>query len=610
MTTEDFRAFAPNIPNDPGVYRYLDETGTILYVGKAKNLKNRLNSYFGDKKNQTGKTRALIKHAEKIEFTIVDTEQDALLLENTLIKKFQPRYNVMLKDEKSPLAYIMIKKEPFPRVMVVRKVIRDGSTYFGPYMGKNLAWQIGDLIRRLWQLRTCNLLLSQENIQKQKFKVCLEFHIKNCGGGCCGHESETNYLLKIEQIKNMLRGNFAPVKAHLKAEMQAAAENLQFEKAQNFKEKLEAFEDYQGKSTVVSTTIQNVDVFAIATDEKEAFVGYLKVINGAIINTFTLTLTKNLDEDEADLLFFGIQILREKFNSITEEIISPIDLVFPNEKILVTVPKIGDKKKLLELAEKNVKYHALMQRRAALNQTAKQSSEERILRTLQQDLNLQEVPFHIECFDNSNIQGTNPVSSCVVFRNARPAKRDYRHYNVKTVFGPNDFATMEEVVYRRYKRLLAEGSSLPQLILIDGGKGQLSAAVKSLKALDILGKVTVVGIAKRLEEIFFPDDPIPIYINKKSESLKLIQQARNEAHRFAITFHRDQRSRNFIKTELTDIPGIGAKTAQKLLVDFGSVARLREADISIIENSIGKSAAKKVTDFFKNDSTETETSED
>jgi excinuclease ABC subunit C len=611
MTTEAYRAFSPTIPTDPGIYKYLDEMGVILYVGKAKNLKNRLNSYFvGDKKNQTAKTRALLKHADHIEFTIVETEQDALLLENTLIKKFQPRYNVMLKDEKSPLVYICIKKERFPRVFPSRRVIRDGSSYFGPYIAKQRAFQITELIRKLWQLRNCNLLLTEENVVKNKFKVCLEYHIKNCLGGCCGFETEAAYNEKIEQIKNMLKGNFAAVKNHLKAEMQSAAENLQFEKAQQFKDKLSIFEDYQGRSTVVSTTIRDVDVFAIATDEKEAFISYLKVVNGAIINTYNLTLTKNLDEDEADLLYFGINNLREKFNSITEEVIIPFEMEFPNEKIEVTVPKIGDKKKLLELADKNAKYSALQKRKIEMNQMGKQTSTERILRTLQADLQMTEVPFHIECFDNSNIQGTNPVSSCVVFKNAKPAKRDYRHYNVKTVVGANDFATMEEVVYRRYKRLLAESAPLPQLILIDGGKGQLASAVKSLNALGILSQVVVVGIAKRLEEIFFPNDAVPLYINKKSESLKLIQQARNEAHRFAITFHRDQRSRNFIKTELTDIPGIGAVSAQKLLVSFGSVTRLKEAEPAEIEKIIGKAGAKKVADFFSADPIEDETETD
>jgi len=596
MTNEQFKDFSPTIPTYPGIYKFLDAEGGILYVGKAKNLRNRLSSYFGDKKHTTAKTKSLVKHADRIEFTFVETETDALLLENTLIKQHQPRYNVMLKDEKSPLVYICIKNERFPRVFLTRKTFRDGSAYFGPYLSKMRVAQIIELIRKLFQLRTCNLSLTAENIEKGKFKPCLEYHIKNCAAPCVGYEDETSYNGKIEQIKNMLKGNFNAVKVHLKAEMQRFAENLQFEQAQLMKDKLTLFEDYQGKSTVVNPAIHDVDVFAIAGDEKEAYVNYLKVVSGAIIHTFTLTLTKNLDEDQETLLVYAIQALREKFNSISGEIIVPIPVALPG--VTVTVPKIGDKKKLLELSEKNVQYHLLQQKRDAASKTGRQTASERILRTLQADLHMTEAPLHIECFDNSNIHGTNPVSSCVVFRNAKPAKRDYRHYNVKTVDGPNDFASMEEVVYRRYKRLLAEGQDLPQLIIIDGGKGQLSAAMKSLRALDLEGKVTVVGIAKKLEELYFPDDPVPLHINKKSESLKVIQQARNEAHRFAITFHRDQRSRNFLKTELTEIPGIGTKTAEKLLQHFGSVTRLREAGGDEIEKVAGKSVLEKLEVYF------------
>jgi len=600
MTNEQFKAFSPTIPSDPGIYKFIAPDGVILYVGKAKNLRNRLSSYFGEKKHQLAKTKVMVKHAHHIEFTLVETEYDALLLENSLIKKHLPRYNVMLKDEKSPLIYICIKLERFPRVFLTRKTIRDGSTYFGPYLNKFRVEQITELIRKLFQLRTCNLNLSVENIDKGKFKPCLEYHIKNCAAPCVAYESEESYNKKIEQIKNILKGNFSAVKAHLRDEMQHFAENLQFEQAQLVKDKLLLFEDYQGKSTVVNPNIKDVDVFAIAEDEKEAFVNYLKVVNGAVIITYTLTLTKNLDEDRETLLLFAIENLRERFNSITAELILPISLVIPNgENLIITVPKIGDKKKLLDLSEKNVQYHLLQRKRQAANQTGRQTSAERILRTLQTDLQMEAVPLHIECFDNSNIQGTNPVSSCVVFRNAKPSKKDYRHYNVKTVEGPNDFASMEEVVFRRYKRLLAEGESLPQLIIIDGGKGQLSAAMKSLRILGIDQQVTVVGIAKRLEEIFFPEDPVPLYINKKSESLKLMQQARNEAHRFAITFHRNQRSKDFIKTELTEIPGIGTKTAEKLLQHFGSIARVRETDPAELETLIGKVAAKKVRGYFE-----------
>ncbi len=598
MTNEDFKIFSTTIPSDPGVYRFMDEEGVILYVGKAKNLYNRLSSYFGEKKHQTAKTKVLVRNAHHIEFTIVETEQDALLLENTLIKKHQPRYNVMLKDEKSPLIYICIKAERFPRVFLTRKATRDGSTYFGPYLNKFKVEQIAELIRKLFQLRTCTLNLSVDNIEKKKFKTCLEYHIKNCAGPCVGLESEVSYNSKIEQIKNILKGNFAAVKKHLKDEMADHAENLRFEFAQQAKERLALFEDYQGKSTVVNPSIKDVDVFAIADDEKEAYVNFMKVVNGAVIHTYTLTLTKNLDEDREMLLAYSIPILREKFNSITEEIIVPFELSLSDKALVITIPKIGDKKKLLELSEKNVQYHLLQQKRLAANATGRQTSAERILRTMQQDLHMEAAPLWIECFDNSNLQGTNPVSSCVVFKNAKPSKRDYRHYNVKTVEGPNDFATMEEVVTRRYKRLMSEGQGLPQLVIIDGGKGQLSAAMNSIRALGLEGKMTVIGIAKRLEEIYFPDDPVPLHINKKSETLKVIQQARNEAHRFGITFHRDQRSRNFIKTELTEIPGIGAKTAQKLLQHFGSLSRVREAESIDIETLIGKSSAKKVKLYF------------
>jgi excinuclease ABC subunit C len=600
MTNDDFKAFSPSIPLDPGVYRFIGPEGEVLYVGKAKNLRNRLTSYFGDKKHVTAKTKVLTKNAHHIEFTIVHTENDALLLENTLIKRYMPRYNVRLKDEKSPLIYICIKHERFPRVFVARKVIRDGSTYFGPYLGKHRVFEITELVRRLFQLRTCALNLSAENIEKGKFKPCLEYHIKNCQAPCINLESEETYKQKIDQIKNILRGNFGAVKSWIVAEMTRYAENLQFELAQGMKEKLNLFEDYQAKSTVVNPNIQDVDVLAMVSDDKEAFVNYLRVVHGALIHSYTLTLTKNLDEAPETLLTFAAEALRIQFGSKAPEIIVPCDIVLSDEpNLTITVPKIGDKKKLLELAEKNAQYHLLQRKRQEANQTGRQTQAERILRTLQTDLQMAEAPIHIECFDNSNLHGTNPVSSCVVFRNAKPAKRDYRHYNVKTVEGPNDFATMEEVVFRRYKRLLAEGQSLPQLVIIDGGKGQLSAAMKSLRALDLEGKMTVIGIAKKLEEIYFPDDPVPLYINKKSESLKVIQQARNEAHRFGITFHRDQRSRNFLGTELTEIPGIGEKTAEKLLQHFGSVKRLRESEPEAIVAAVGKVAAGKIKVYFE-----------
>lgn len=598
MTTEDYKKVAPTLPKDPGVYRFLGKDDTILYVGKAKNLKNRLSSYFGNKKHQQNKTKALVKNAERFEYTIVETEQDALLLECTLIKKFQPRYNVMLKDGKT-YTYICVKKERFPRVFMTRRVIRDGSTYFGPYTSKYRIKIILDLIKSLFPLRTCNFQLSQNNIDKNKFKVCLEYHIKNCLGPCENLEDQQSYDEKIAQIKNMLRGNFGAVKQHLKSVMQQHAENLEFEKAQVLKEKLDAFVDYQGKSTVVSTSIRDLDVFYIATDEKKAYVNFLKVVNGAIMNTHTLELTKNLDDDEQKLLAFAIHELRKKFNSITTEILLPYKVPLIEEDVSITVPKIGDKKKLLDLAEKNVKYFLLQQRKQEINNIKKETSAERILKTMKEDLQMDELPFHIECFDNSNMQGSFPVSSCVVFKNAKPSKKDYRHFNIKTVEGPNDFASMEEVVYRRYSRLVREEQALPNLVIIDGGKGQLSATMKIMRQLELENKITIIGIAKRLEEIFFPDDPIPLYINKKSETLKVIQHARNEAHRFAITFHRNQRSRHFTTTELTNIQGIGDKTAQKLLSHFGSVKKIKAALETEIIEVVGKVAARKIKVYFK-----------
>ncbi len=597
MTIEQYREIQHTVPTQPGVYRFISKMGEILYVGKAKNLRSRLSNYFSERRDMLAKTKALVRNAESFTYTIVESEQDALLLECTLIKEYQPRYNVMLKDGKS-YPYICIKNERFPRVFITRRVFKDGSTYFGPYTSVQQVYAIMDVIKQLFPLRTCAFQLSEENIEKNKFKVCLEYHIKNCAGACANLETEANYNEKITQIKNMLKGHFGNVKSYLKKEMQGYSEEMEFEKAELVRQKLVSFEDYQGKSTVVSTTISDVDVFSIATDEKFAYVNFLRVSNGAVIAAYTQELTKNLDEDENDLLTYTVNELRKKFGSANKEIIVPFEIEVTENELLVTVPKIGDKKKLLELSEKNVQYFLLQKRKEEMNKVAKQTSAERILRTLQKDLNMPDLPMHIECFDNSNFHGSFPVSSCVVFKNAKASNRDYRHFNVKTVEGPNDFATMEEVVTRRYKRLLAESQPLPQLVIIDGGKGQLSSAMKSIKALGLEGKMTVIGIAKQLEEIFFPDDPIPIYIDKKSESLKLIQQCRNEAHRFGITFHRDQRSRGFTVTELTKIPGIGATTSEKLLTHFKSVKQLKAAENEEIVKVVGKAAAKKVAEYF------------
>jgi len=597
MTFEDYKSLAPILPGEPGIYKFLDGKGIILYVGKAKNLKNRISSYFGDKKQITGKTKALVKTAHQIEYTLVETEHDALLLEATLIKKNQPRYNVMLKDGKSH-TYICIKNESFPRVFFTRRVIRDGSTYFGPYTSKHRTETILDLVKKLFPLRTCALNLSEMQILKNKYKVCLEYHIKNCNGPCVGLEEALLYNERIAQIKNILRGHFKPVKDYIFQMMSTCAEKLDFEKAQQWKEKLMVMEDYQSKSTVVSTSIADVDVFSIAQDEENAYINFMKVINGSINQTITIEADINLEEDSSIMLSLAVEKIRNQYNSIAPEIIVPF-LINPQEgNPIITIPQRGDKKKLLELSEKNSQYFLLQRRKEKINRTAKQSPAERILSTLKRDLNMEDMPLHIECFDNSNIQGTNPVSACVVFRNAKPSKREYRHFNVKTEIGPDDFSTMEEVVFRRYKRLLDENAGLPQLVIIDGGKGQLSSAMKSIDALGLRGKLVVIGIAKKLEEIYFPEDPVPLHINKKSESLKLIQQLRNEAHRFGISFHRNQRSRSMIRTELSDIQGIGEKTTQKLLSHFGSVKQIRSADSEEIKNLVGQAITKKLLDHF------------
>lgn len=597
MTKEDYQKIAHTIPKNPGIYKFLNEEHKILYVGKAKNLKNRLNSYFVNDKQKSFKTRTLVKNADHIEYLIVDTEHDALLLENTMIKKYQPRYNVMLKDGKS-YTYICVKKERFPRVFFTRNLIKDGSTYFGPYTSKFRAKIIFDVIKKLFKLRTCTLNLSAQNIEQKKFTVCLEYHIKNCKGPCVGEESEADYNEKIKQVKNVLRGHFKPVKDFIKEQMATHVDRLEFEKAQELKEKLSSFEDYQSKSTVVSHTIDDVDVFSIMIEDDVAIVNYMKVIKGSLLNSDTVEIKINAEEEAKDILLHAIVRLREKFNSIAPEIIVPIELSMNFPEFSVTIPQRGDKHKLLELAEKNLKYFMLQRKKDALNKIKKVSPAERILTTMKSDLQMDKMPLHIECFDNSNIQGTNPVASCVVFKNARPSKSDYRKFKIKTVVGPDDFASMKEVVGRRYKRLLDEEKSLPQLVIIDGGKGQLSSAMESIDELGLRDKIVVIGIAKRLEEIYFPGDSIPLYINKKSESLKLIQQLRNEAHRFAINFHRDLRSKHAFGTGLTDIPGIGKTTAEKLLKHFKSVKRIKEAEKEDVVKLIGKSATEKLLKYW------------
>ncbi len=593
----------PTLPDQPGVYQFRDKHGKIIYIGKAKNLRKRLSSYFRKRESLAHKTYVMVKNAAEITFIIVNSEHDALLLENTMIKKEQPRYNVMLKDGKS-YAYICIKNERFPRVFFTRKVIKDGSTYFGPYTSKHTAEIVLEFIRELFPLRTCSYNLSEENIKSGKFKTCLEYHIGNCKGICEGLETEEQYMAKIDQIKNLLDGNLGSVKRHIKEEMQKAAEELRFEEAQEWKIKLDAFNDYNSKSTVVSTRISDVDVFSLVQEGDIAFVNYMKVVKGRVVNTYTVELEKNLDVEDRDILEFAVWDLREKARSVAKEIIVPFRIDAPEENVKITVPKIGDKKHLLDLSLKNANYTRLQKKKEALRYTQKETHQERILKQLQKDLNMDVLPMHIECFDNSNIQGSNPVSSCVVFKNARPSKADYRKFNVKTVQGPDDFSSMHEVVFRRYRRILNEGEPLPQLIIIDGGKGQLSSAVSVLKELEIYDEVTIISIAEKLEEIFRPGDSIPLYIDKKSESLRLIQQIRNEAHRFAVNFHRDQRSKDFAVSSLENVKGIGEVTSKKLLRHFGSVKAIREAGYEQVADLIGRHRASKLSPILWNDEEE------
>jgi len=584
------------LPANPGVYQFMDKGNTIIYVGKAKNLKKRVASYF-TKSHDSGKTRILVSKIHDIKHIVVETETDALLLENNLIKKYQPRYNVMLKDDKT-FPYICIKKEKFPRVFLTRNVIHDGSKYFGPYTSVKMARVIISMFKQLYQLRTCNYKLSKENIEKNKFKVCLEFHIGNCKGACAGKQSDREYDEHIIQIEKILKGDINKVIHALKENMNDFSKNFEFESAQNIKEKLELLNNYRSKSTIVSSSINNVDVYSITDDEKYGYVNYMKIVNGAIIQVHTTEIKKKLDEDKINLLMLSIVNIRQKFNSLSTEIIVPFNPESSIEGVKFIVPKIGDKKKLLELSEKNVKYYRLEKKKQRANIDPEKHSK-RILKKIKEDLRLTETPVQIECFDNSNFQGTHPVAACVVFKNAKPSPKEYRHYNVKTVTGADDFASMEEIIYRRYKRLLDEKSKLPQLIIIDGGKGQLRAAVKSLEKLNLRGKISIIGIAKKLEEIFFPGDSIPLYLDKNSESLKLIQHARNEAHRFGITFHRNKRSKAFLNSELEEINGIGKKTIETLFTHFKSFEKIKEANKEKLEVIIGSSKAEIIISYFK-----------
>ncbi|MFN8256441.1 MAG: excinuclease ABC subunit UvrC [Bacteroidales bacterium] len=572
------------MPEKPGVYEFFNKEGIIIYVGKAKELKRRVSSYFS-KYQDSAKTKILVRNIFDIKYIIVDTEADALLLENNLIKKYQPRYNVLLKDDKT-YPWICIKNENFPRVFFTRTMVKDGSIYFGPFTSLGIARTVVEFARQLYQIRTCKLYLTKSNISQKKFKVCLEYHIGNCKAPCVGLQSEEEYNDAIEQIQNILKGNTNRVIQVLKQRMFDFSEKCDYEEAQKIKEKLDLLENYQSKSSVVSSDISDVDVYSVIVDELNAYVNFLKVVNGSIIQVHTFEIKKKLDETKEDLLTYGILASREKFNSISKEVIVPFIPDFKLANVKFIVPVKGDKKKLLELSEKNVKFYRLEKKKQEENIDPNKHAN-RILNTLKEDLHLQEIPVHIECFDNSNIQGEFPVAACVVFKNGKPSKNDYRHFNIKTVSGPNDFASMEEIVYRRYRRQLDEGKSIPQLVIIDGGKGQLSSAMKSIEALGLKGKTAVIGIAKKLEEIYFPGDSVPIYLNKNSESLKIIQKARDEAHRFGITFHRNKRSQNFIDSGLLSIKGISNKTSEILLSHFGSIDKIKAAKISELSELIG-----------------------
>jgi excinuclease ABC subunit C len=582
------------LPNEPGVYQYFDKNEVIIYIGKAKNLKKRVASYFS-KTHENGKTKVLVTKIVSIKHIVVETETDALLLENNLIKKHKPRYNILLKDDKT-YPWICIKKERFPRVFMTRRVIKDGSEYFGPYTSIKTVRVLLDLIKELYPLRTCAYDLSHQNINEGKHKVCLEYHLKNCKGACEGLETESHYNNAIKEIRNIIKGNFKESLDKFQEMMFLFAQKMEFEEAQKIKEKLNLLGNYQSKSTIINPAINNVDVFSIISDETHGYANFLKISNGAIIQSHTTEIKKKLAETDKELLELFIVEIRQRFHSISPEIYAPfkVDL---GEVLKVTVPILGDKKRIVELSERNAKYYKLEQLKQ-VQIVDPDRHVKRIMAQMKKDLRLAVEPRHIECFDNSNIQGTHPVAACVVFKDGKPSKKEYRHYNIKTVVGPDDFGSMEEVVYRRYKRLLAEKQPLPQLIIVDGGKGQLSSGLKSLELLGLRGKIAIIGIAKRLEEIYYPEDPIPLYLDKKSETLKITQYLRNEAHRFGITFHRNKRSKTAVKSELEQIPNVGVQTITTLLRKFKSAKRVKEASLEDLKAEVGHARAMKIHDYY------------
>ena len=587
MSNFDPKRILPTLPDQPGVYRYFDENDTIIYIGKAKNLKNRVSSYFTSIQNHNTKTRRLVQQIQKIEFTIVHSEFDALLLENTLIKQFQPKYNILLRDDKT-YPFICLTNEHFPRLITMRRIDHAIGTFFGPFANPKAMNGLLEMVHQLYPIRTCTLALKPANIEQGKFKVCLEYHIGNCKGPCEGLQNESDYQIYIEQITNILKGNYQKPKSLFFERMQQASARMAFEEAQEWKEKWELLENFQAKSTVVNPAIHDVDVFTMVSDEALAYINFMKVINGTILQSQTWEVKKKLNEDESDLLTMLIWEKREQFHSEAKEILTNIPMAIEFQGAKNTIPQMGDKKKLLDMSLKNVLY---FRKEKADRKAAEESGGDRKMRVmlkLKNDLRLTQLPKRIECFDNSNLQGTNPVSAMVCFIQAQAAKKEYRLFTPRTVEGPDDFATMHEVITRRYTRLLEEEAELPDLIIVDGGKGQLSAACDALKAIGLYGQIPIIGIAKRLEEIYFPEDSLPVYIDKKSESLKLIQQLRDEAHRFGITAHRNRRSKNFLVSQLEELEGIGKLTAQKLLKHFGTIRQMYDAPVEELEKVAGK----------------------
>jgi len=582
------------LPNSPGVYQYFDKNGKILYVGKAKNLKKRVTSYF-NKNHDSHRIGVMVKKIHEIRHIVVASETDALLLENNLIKKHQPRFNVMLKDDKT-YPWICIKNERFPRVFPTRRLIKDGSEYYGPFTSFKTVNTLLDLIKGLYKLRTCNYDLAEEKIRNGKYKVCLEYHLGNCLGPCEGFQAEEEYNSNIEAIRQIVKGNFKDSLQRFRNQMKEHAEKMEFEDAQRIKNKIDVLENYQAKSTVVNPNINNVDVFSVVSDEGYGYVNFLQLSHGAIIRSHTIEMKKKLDESDRELLELAIIEIRQRFSSNSTEIYVPFK-VDVGEELKIVIPKLGDKKKIVALSERNAKYFR-QERFKQMKIVDPDRHVNRVMAQMKEDLRLSKEPRHIECFDNSNIQGSNPVAACVVFKNGKPSKKDYRKFNIKTVEGPDDFASMEEVVFRRYRRLLNEGEDLPELIIVDGGKGQLSSGVKALETLGLRGKIAIIGIAKRLEEIFYPDDSIPLYLDKKSETLKIIQQLRNEAHRFGITFHRNKRSKTALNTELETIQGIGEKTVVELLTHFRSLKRIKEASQKDLAEVVGSSKAGIIYNYY------------